>query len=414
MIKTIFTAKEHHERFSFRIMYIALNTISDRDGVSKKILDQCINWVRGGAEVTLVVTHCSISRLLLPDGLVIHEIGKVTSRVDGFSAIKTLRRLASQGNFDTIYFRNISAIGIFAVRNCRSSIACEVNSWGDSELAVDSSVQDNSIFRVKTCKRILRDFFLRFVRGRVDCLLPVTNELASFTRKFWPNAETHVFPNGIDLVDEAKMVRRCDMDSRVARLIAQDESQTGTKKKVRVFFAGTNGTKLPSSYHWHGTDKIIDFARSSQESVQVFIAGEDIVDTDASLPPNVILLGSVSSVMLDSLSKHVDVAFGTMALHRKGLNEASPLKLLHYIKLGLPVVFAHQFTNIPTAYQSSAFLQLQNNERNLVTQYREVVDFLRCTKANNIRSTDLLKYVDSSVIEPSRLAFLAKEARKRS
>lgn len=161
-------------------------------------------------------------------------------------------------------------------------------------------------------------------------ILGVTEEIARYEQKVRaPWKPFAVYPNGID-VDSVKKLH----DARFADQIHM------------AFICG-------SFSHWHGLDKIIAAAN-------VYKAKKDC------LPMHIHLIGQLSQKQLFTLSSigsaHLefhthglmrpeeyrpilakcDFGVGSLALERKGLKEASTLKVREMLALGLPVYAGHK------------------------------------------------------------------------
>lgn len=115
--------------------------------------------------------------------------------------------------------------------------------------------------------------------------------------------------------------------------------------RLRLLAIGTWST-------WHGLDRLINGlvhyqATAPECRVEITIAGEgpavnglkNLVVTQA-LEHLVRFLPPVSGTALDTLFEGADMAVGSLALHRIGLNTASPLKHREYGARGIPFLFS--------------------------------------------------------------------------
>src|SRR5581483_2567770 len=101
----------------------------------------------------------------------------------------------------------------------------------------------------------------------------------------------------------------------------------------------------------------------------------DVVGTSAtrySTPENFVLHGFLPRERYAPLLAGADVAFATLALHRKGMQETSSLKLAEYLANGLPVVIGHDTPDFP-GEAPWFLLTLPNTEGNV----REGVEAIR-------------------------------------
>jgi hypothetical protein len=71
----------------------------------------------------------------------------------------------------------------------------------------------------------------------------------------------------------------------------------------------------------------------------------------------------------------MDVGISTLALHRKNMNEACPMKVRQYLAQGLPVLAASYDTDIQS--DQCFYLQLPNCEENIRPHARDIIDFIQ-------------------------------------
>ena len=106
---------------------------------------------------------------------------------------------------------------------------------------------------------------------------------------------------------------------------------------ARLFFIGSPG------FAWHGVDKISLLARRRCDCH--FDAVGLSAEQSTSLPATMTAHGQLSKDCYIHLLLGADVAVSSLALHRDGLNEASPLKTREYLAAGVPVLTAYRDTD---------------------------------------------------------------------
>ena len=74
--------------------------------------------------------------------------------------------------------------------------------------------------------------------------------------------------------------------------------------------------------------------------------------------------------MYEAILASSDVALGTLALHRKGMSEAAPLKVREYLLRGIPVVIGYDDPDL--ADRPWFVLQLPNTESNVRDAVAEI------------------------------------------
>ncbi len=154
---------------------------------------------------------------------------------------------------------------------------------------------------------------------------------------------------------------------------------------------------------WNGVDKLVPLAQRCPD-LAFDLVGYSAHDLAASLPTNLHLHGFVPPDEVRAVLKDADVVLGTLALHRKGMQEASPLKVREALAYNLPVVLAYQDTDL--ASQTFAFvLQIPNNEENVVTRAEEIRQFAYQMRGQRADREALRGLIDQVPKEERRLAF---------
>jgi hypothetical protein len=99
-----------------------------------------------------------------------------------------------------------------------------------------------------------------------------------------------------------------------------------------------------------------------------------------------------------------DVAFGTLALHRKKMQEASPLKVREALAHGIPVVLAYQDTDLQNI-QSDLFLFLPNTPDNISSHGKLIRDFAFRVQGKRVDRELIRPLINRPDKEKKRLAF---------
>ncbi|MEP7054742.1 MAG: hypothetical protein ABI912_05785 [Actinomycetota bacterium] len=151
---------------------------------------------------------------------------------------------------------------------------------------------------------------------------------------------------------------------------------------------------------WHGIDKVFWLARQKPDW-DFEIVGPHPAEL-LGAPANVHAHGLLHAQAYGQLLASADVGIGTLALHRKGLNEASTLKVREYLAAGLPVVLGYLDTDFPDG--ADCLLQLPNVENNVVAGLHDIEKFVARWKGHRVARADVA-HLDYSVKEHVRLAF---------
>lgn len=139
-------------------------------------------------------------------------------------------------------------------------------------------------------------------------------------------------------------------------------------QRAQLIFVGSSDSE------WHGADKIVDLAKTLHD-YDFHIVGPIMSSKfyDKDITNNVYFHGFLEADELSLLYKTIDIAIGTLALHRKKMEEASPLKVREYVAHGLPVVVGYLDTDL----QGKSFiLNIGNYENNVNDNAKRISDFV--------------------------------------
>lgn len=236
----------------------------------------------------------------------------------------------------------------------------------------------------------LRYWYARFTRDRLlrraRSIVVVTHELARHPAIVRIGRPIRVFPNSIDI-------------SAYPALPAPENPSP------RLVFIGS------PRLAWAGVDKIARLA-SHFPAWSFDVVGSDLVEFPRA-PDNVAFHGPMDSAGYLPIMRRADVAIGPLALHRKGLTEASALKVAEYLAYGIPVILA----NVETAFPAGApfLLQLPNTEDNVDVATPQVRDFVERWRGQRVSRSEVAA-IDAAVVERERLLVILRaipEARSR-
>jgi len=232
----------------------------------------------------------------------------------------------------------------------------------------------------------LRYWYARLARDRLGRMgrriIVVTHELArrpSVTRLGRPIS---VLPNSIDLADYPELPAPHNQAPQL------------------VFIGSPN---LP----WAGVDKLARLAVAFPEW-QFDVIGPEVDEfTDA--PANLVVHGPLSRAEYLPIMSRADVAIGPLALHRKGLSEASALKVAEYLAYGIPVIIA----NAEAAFANGApfLLQIPNTEDNVDISSDAIRTFVETWRGHRVARSEVAS-IDSAVVERERLRLILNATRR--
>ena len=165
--------------------------------------------------------------------------------------------------------------------------------------------------------------------------------------------------------------------------------------KPHLFFSGTG------SYSWHGIDKFVALARAFPQW-DFSIVGEDAASLGLDVPANVKCHGKLSSSAADSLLASANIGVGTLALHRKNMEEACPLKLRSYLAYGLPSIIAYRDTDFSGNYDF--ICQVSNTENNVVSEQEKIANFVKANFQRRV-TWDAVKFASETEKARQRYEF---------
>lgn len=360
-----------------RIAYLGqMADVSSENGISKKIRDQAQEWLRRGHHVryfSVVPTTAAwtglerIERELLARGPL------------GWRVVRTLQlaRRIRAWRPDVIYFRYAyHGAGLPALFRAIPTVA-EINSDDLAEYPVTLSPAKVAYHRV-TRHRVLRP---------VASFVCVTHELAGRFAGF--GHPTVVIPNGIALDDYP----------------AVPAASVGNTA-IRLAFVGNTGSP------WHGIDRVGELAQMFPDII-IDLVGCTLADWQPARggvepPPNLRFHGMVSRERYEPLLRQATAAIGTMALYRKNMDEACPLKVREYLAAGLPVLAAYRDTDIPDG--AEYFLRLPNGAVPLAPHRDAIAAWLARWRGRRVPRA-AIAHLGYTAKEDQRLVWLRRFAR---
>lgn len=341
-----------------RIGYLAHVNNGRGSGVVAKLAGQSGCWRAAGHETRFfVATRDADAGWAAGLGQrTVERYSRFASRLGGMARlVRAIRRFAP----DALYVR----FDIFYPPMLflpRRPFVVEINTDDLAEFALGGRIR--AIYNALTRRLLLM---------RANALVFVTSELAGGASFQGFRARRVVISNGIDL----------------AAYPILDGPSDGP---LTLVFVGGGGEP------WQGVDKVLELARR-RPGWRFDLVGElDVADA----PSNVRLHGRVERHRLLEILASADVGLGTLALHRKGLTEASPLKLREYVAVGMPVVYGHLDPDIDRL--GPLALRISNTPTNVVDELDRISAFVEGARGQRIPRS-VLEDVAMSAKEAERL-----------
>jgi hypothetical protein len=222
--------------------------------------------------------------------------------------------------------------------------------------------------------RLTRGIFLRHVSGLVTVSreLEISPAFASYKKT------TRTIANGIAL---SEITPFAGPDNEIPRLV----------------FVATPG------YFWHGEDKLVLLA-SRFPDLLIDVIGFNRLAATGSVPKNILLHGYLEHKTYEGVLARADAALGTLALHRKGMEEACPLKTRECLAFGLPMVLPYKDTDLDDL-DCDFLLKIPNKEDNIQTHGDAIREFAYRMRGKRADRALIEPRIDSKHKETMRLKF---------
>lgn len=154
---------------------------------------------------------------------------------------------------------------------------------------------------------------------------------------------------------------------------------------------------------WHGVDKLIRLA-GMYPDLTINIVGYSQNDVDIPVPENAYLVGFLYGMKLRDVLSKSDVTCGTLALHRKQMDEASPLKVREALAYGIPVIIAYHDTDLHDV-ELDTILRIPNTENNVVENAERIREFAYDMMGKRVDINVVAPHLDQRKKEEARLVF---------
>ena len=338
-----------------RLAYVCYWNLAAEDGVSRKIRGQVDAWVGAGHDVR------------------VFAIPPTSIRDRWRRSVAVAREIEAYAP-EVVYMRyDLFLPPVWGVVG-RVPTAVEINSAERAELGLRG--------RGRRARLAFNALNRRYVLGRARGVVAVTNELAADMDDGGRRAI--VIPNGFD----------------VAAVAALPPPPAARERRTKFVFLGSAG------HSWHGVDKIVKLA----ELLPAFDFEVIGIPPDSTPPvPNLVLRRHLPRDEYVPALASADVAIGSLAMHRIGIAEASPLKVREYLAFGLPVVIGYtdtDFADVDPWY----LLRLPNREDNVTSHAAEIAAFAEQVRGRRVDRAEVAARIDAAGKEQRRLAFLGELA----
>lgn len=357
-----------------RIAYLCHWNLDSGDGVAKKVETQARYWRDAGHDVTIFAL--AAGEASDREGIRAFPYGKRSRRTQTALLADEVRSFRP----DLLYARyDLFLPPVWRLLRSMRTVV-EVNSDDRAEYIRFVKWRGPRALAYNEVNR-------RAILGAARGLVFVTGELqrsSSFAR--YRGTPSVVVANGIDL--------RSAID------------QTPSERARAIFLGSPRQA-------WHGVDKLAGLARALSSELDVDLVGYSLAELQMNVPDvpaNVHVHGHLRREAYEPLLATADVGFGTLALHRKGMDEAAPLKVREYLEAGLPVVIAYDDPDLAEV-EPWWLLRLPNDEGNTEREVGRIRDFIESVRGRRVPSGEVAPLISWQAKERRRLEFLSQVAR---
>ena len=134
----------------------------------------------------------------------------------------------------------------------------------------------------------------------------------------------------------------------------------------------------------------------------------DVIGADSGLgigqPANVHVHKFCNRHEYEPVLAQADVALGTLALHRKSMQQAAPLKVREYLLRGIPVIIGYDDPDLRDDLWY--VLRLPNDERNVRLSVDAIRTFVHTVAGKRVPRHEVAGRIDIVAKERRRLRFL--------
>ncbi len=358
-----------------RIAYITLHWPSKKaSGIGRKIEEQITAWREAGHTVQLFSHRIPVDNPeeLIEGASFEYEIsdgffGKLLTEIHRCQAIPSLVKAVKEYKPDIIYLRWSMYVfpshHIFTI----APVVVEINTD-------DVSQHEMLGYVYSLYNRITRRIFLTKASGLVFTSTEL-QECESFAPYHRPGV---VIANGINLLQNPAI-------------------PAPHNQKPRIGFIGT------PDLAWQGVDKIVRLAELCPD-LDIDVIGFDNPMGQQNQPANLVYHGYLDKEKSCSVLAMDDIGLGTLALHRKGMEEASSLKTREYLAYGIPVIIPYKDTDLDDL-KIDTILRIPNTEDTIELNWEIIRDFAIKMQGRRVDRSLISQRIDSHIKEKKRLEF---------
>ncbi len=320
-----------------KILYVAHHRPQASDGVTRKLLGQVQAWRRLGHSAELLV----VSPEEVEPDLIPAEIGNLVRYAGAREAFVAMRMAAARATseaWDAVYLRYTRPWPSMVRLARKLPLFVELNG---SEPVIGRQGLPAILGAIST---LPARTFLKSTSG----VLAVSRQVADrLTDHGIPN---EVVPNGVDL----------------DRVPFNDTARPAG----RLVFAGSG------SFPWNGLDKLLPVLEAFPW-LHLDIIGKDVAPPSLITHTRVTCHGPLVGANYYRVLQQATAGVGPLALHRRGLDDTSSLKLGEYLAAGLAVITGHSDPMMEWLEPKNMVLTLPNQPDGVANSIAEIGSFIQ-------------------------------------
>lgn len=351
-----------------KIAYLISHDIRKNDGVVKKIIGQIEIWEQCDYEVEV---YSLVPKKGLSELDIARQYEYSNSLELRYSLFKGLISDLNEFKPDIVYYR-YDLLSVLLMRVLKKyKVVIELNS---NDLGEFKSI----MLKKKDLKSILRYYYVKYTKkfllNRVSGIISVTYEILNDEIIKNLKIPTITIPNGINLNKYASIKYE---------VLSQRKS---------LFFMGS------PNQEWHGID-IIEKIALNLKNYNFHIVGIDGISTS-----NVFYHGYLHKNEYLPILKQCHICIGTLALYRKNMKEACPLKVREYLAYGYPILIGYKDTSF-LKNKLPSWVKTIDSEKDL--NYDEIALFIE-KNCNIIITHQQISFLSTYELETNRLNYFCK------
>lgn len=354
-----------------KIAYIAESYTFKYSGVLSKLTSQLKIWNQSGHEAKLLL-------ISLPAK---HAVNKVDNMhiftykyalflpkpfrqyANKILSVRSMKQYIQQFSPDVIYYRqSIWYPGLIGCLH-QAPYIVELNTYDFGEKKL-----------LPLILRLYYAFGKRFIIKYASGLVSVSEEISKLYCDYGKSLIT--IANGADF----------------SLKIPSNQQKSDNKKRPQLIFVGS-----PRQV-WQGADKLVSMAEKLLE-FDFHLVGVELEKH----PENLKSYGYLEKDDLFRLYNKMDIGIGTLSLHKKNMQEASPLKTREYSIFGLPMIVGYNDTDLDG---EDFVLNIGNQDNNVIDSIEIIRLFVLKWAGKRINTDRLKKKVGMKDKEYKRLQFM--------